>query len=360
MALGLAACSKQTVGGGGPEEGFVLRHDGVRCPLTVTIGGAATKVINVIDNDPGTEAAVNSLQVFVFDGEKLDDYVVSNYRYAQANCSPGERVVYAVVNAPDLNPEKGGPHTKEDLLATRTLLAENAPDSFVMMGVSEVVILPNVSEISIEVKRIASRIVLKKITADFAATYLRDQDFIVEEIYATNVAGENNLGGTMNEYSVWHNRLGYYADKAYEVEAVTKLTHDFTTGSGTNLVNSGSYTNKHCFYVYPNSYTVDERGMVPEGAPWSPRCTKLVVKMNFRGRSYYYPVTLGTYKDVAKKEIIPITIESNKSYEINELILTRTGSNDEDISVTNYDIVFVVEPKDWDVVLLGDNGVITL
>ena len=136
------------------------------CELRVGIKGAwETKSTTITAAD---EVKVNNLQVLVFRGDALDAYgSVDDASEITLSCTAGEREVYAVVNAPSLAEIS----TKTALLATTSLLSQNSGDSFQMIGNKEVT-LPQANTITVDVTRMAARIVIKKITRAFTVSSL--------------------------------------------------------------------------------------------------------------------------------------------------------------------------------------------
>ena len=85
--------------------------------------------------------------------------------------------------------------------------------------------------------------------------------------------------------------------------------------------------------------------------------TLLVVEANIAGSFYTYPI------------MIAGTVERNKSYEISELIIKHLGNTsdgdddiegDENKPIQTSSVSVGVNVLDWDQVLVGDNGTITL
>ncbi len=326
---GLVACNKETAD-------VTPAPDSVKdAVLTVNVASAQTKASGVTSAD---EATVNNIQYLVFtkaDG-KIDAYTkvtptaTNTATSATLACSSGEKVVYAIVNADE---DYSAVQTKAALLAKVSLLKNNSTTSFVMDGSKEVT-LPQTSTVSIDVNRMAARVMVKKITSAFEAVALRNLDMTIDAIYITNVAGEQNLGHSLSTYSVWFNQL------AYSTSDVDALTYEAITG--VNLKPESSATSAstevaHSFYAYPNASEA-----TTEGGTWSARHTRLVVEATIGEEKVYYPITL------------PV-LESNKSYEINELIITRRGSSSPDVTVSVADATFDITVKDWTQVLVtGD------
>ena len=276
------------------------------CELTVGICGAMTKATAI---DPQNETKVNNLQIFVFRGDDLDAYTAVDYaEQATLSCTAGERVVYAIVNAPDFSAVA----SKAVLLAKVSELSANSLTNFEMVG-SKTVTLPQASTVSIDVNRIASRVVLKKITRNFTSTALQSLDFKIDAIYLVNVAGNTSYDLTKAP-GTWYN----VAKNNNELPSLLVDT------PSTPVVNGKSYEIPHTYYAYPNDATE--------------KVTRIVIETTLGTDSkYYYPINLPA-------------MEANKSYEIAEVVLKRPGSDDPDTPVSFADATFSVNVIDWTVV----------
>ena len=159
--------------------------------------------------------------------------------------------------------------------------------------------------IPIEVKRLATRVVLKKVTAAFTSPAEAALDCILKRVYLINVAGDFNLGYT-DDPTVWYSKMAYESPTGLDDLLNTTLT------PGHNLKNTQSTT-------------------------WSPRFTRIVAEVELGGTTYYYPVNLQY-------------IDYGKSYEIENLTITRKGSTSPDQPITIQDGTFEITVKDWTVV----------
>jgi hypothetical protein len=79
------------------------------------------------------------------------------------------------------------------------------------------------------------------------------------------------------------------------------------------------------------------------GDAWSKRATRLVIEAELGGDKMYYPINLQPF-------------QSNKSYEISEVIITKVGSAGPDDPVTSDDIEVSINVKEWDVVPVNSAG----
>ena len=297
----LVACNKNEATPMQPQNQESL----VPCELTVGICGAMTKATGVTTDN---EAKVNKLQIFVFRGDDLDAYAsVENAKELTLSCTAGEREVYALVNAPDYSSVPG----KAALLAKVSELSANTLTNFEMVG-SKSVTLPQTGTVSIDVNRIASRVVLKKITRNITSAALQALDFTVDAIYLVNVAGNTSYDLTAAP-STWYN----VAENKGELASLLADTPVAPIAQGQ------AYDTDHTFYAYPNDLAVNT--------------TRIVIETTLGTSKYYYPINLPE-------------MAANKSYEIEEVVLTRPGSDNPDEPVSFADATFSINVIDWTVV----------
>lgn len=304
-------------------------------------GSAGTRVTGIVSNDETSEAKVNSLQILVFNGDALDGYGSSTgSKTATVSCTSGSRDIYAVVNAGSLS----GITSKSALLAQVSTLA-NEPSNFQMIG-HKVETLQADGNVTIGVDRLAARVVIRGIKNAISNETLASQ-FRLVSVYLTNVAGDVDFGKS-SSYSVskWWNRRGYEADNN-----LGSFTYD---AIGVSVAAGASDLTPHFFYTMPNGFP----GAV--GGQWSPRAARLVIRAEIAGVLYDYPILLPA-------------LESNKSYEINLVNITKNGNIDdnhhdpddpddidEENPVVGFEQGFEITVNDWTVVLLGEEGEITI
>ena len=312
--LGTIACNKD-LNSSAPSQNQLQLEEGQKCELTVGIAGRhLTKATGSTADD---EVAVKILQIFVFRGDALDAYTkVSSATEATLSCTAGDRVIYALVNDVDRSSIK----TKTELLAAVSNYSNTLEGGFAMIG-SESKKLPQNSTVTINVDRLASRVVVNKITRNFTSAALAAQDLKIEKIWIQNVAADINFGLTAAP-TTWLNKMNLDAQ-------TNKYLSDAPNAS---VANSSAYETPHTFFCYPNP-TADDSSE----ATWCARHSRLVVQVKLGTDTYYYPITL------------PV-LEYNKSYEIANLTLTRPGSDNPDVPVTFQDCTFDINIQPWTVV----------
>ena len=307
--------------------------------LTVTINGAApTKAVGITD---AQENAVNSLQVFVFDNEgayEIDGYIDksmlsdpnANITKIALSCKQGQKSIWAIVNCPKLESINSASVLKTHVIN----LADNDFGSFVMVGNRDYT-LGGTTNVDVEVNRVVGRILVKKITKAFSVAANQEKEFKIRAIYVDNAQGRNSLGLDAFQAAdgVWYNKMAYTASEA-----------DKFLYSSVDQVVAASHEVEYRFYAMPNDSNVNDWG-----GQWSKRFTRLVIETELAGEVLYYPINIDKGHG----------FENNKSYEFEEIIITKKGSSAPDEPVTSEDISFTVNVQPWTPQLLGENGVYT-
>lgn len=298
--------------------------------LTVTINGAApTKAVGITD---AQENAVNNLQVFVFDNEGAREAYgsVDNKTTLALSCKQGQKAIWAVVNCPSLE----SINSVAALKAYVVSLADNDFGSFVMVGNRDYT-LGGTTNVDVEVNRVVGRILIKKITKAFSVAANQEKEFKIRAIYVDNAQGRNSLGLDAFQAAdgIWYNKMAYTASEA-----------DKFLYSAVDQVVAASHEVEYRFYAMPNDSNVNDWG-----GQWSKRFTRLVIETELAGEVLYYPINIDKGHG----------FENNKSYEFEEIIITKKGSSAPDEPVTSEDISFTVNVQPWTPQLLGENGVYT-
>ena len=352
----LASCNKESQ----PESVSVVNAG----PSRVTLGISSIATKATID-DTEAEAKVNSIQVFVFNGDAVDAYHNASASEIAAlrvevNATAGVRDIYAFVNANDLSSYT----SKVALLGATTTLGDNgyAADSFVMSGKLLSQTLTASYSNTILVDRYTSRIRIHKITRNFSGG-LAAVAFRINRIYLTSaVTNERYDFGAPAEYSWINKSFGPVSGRAL---ATSNAFVYQALGTPAVVANSASYQPAvpHSFYAYANVNANVSAG--DSGINQTYRNTRLVVECqvdtdndgSFEADEFYtYPISMGA-------------IGNNKSYEINELVLTMLGNpsdgddnadDGEDDDISKVVASFSISVNDWEEVLVGVNGTVTI
>ena len=175
------------------------------------------------------------------------------------------------------------PPTKESLLSTVTTLSENDTSRFVMVGSLNNHLIAADEKITVEVSRLVAKVTCLVRTA--FTGILAERPFVVEDIFLTNVAGENDLTlsrSVPDASGTWYNRMDLA--KTGDTGHPAEFLHERV---GRQMAASDSLGDGLCFYAYPNS-SADSH----DKDRWGSRCTRFVVRATLGGKRYYYPVTL--------------------------------------------------------------------
>ena len=293
-------------------------------------------------NDSADEAAVGSLQVFVFNGEALDGYGSSTgSKAATVSCTAGEREVWAVVNAGPLSSV-----TSRAGLLRQVASLGSGPSDFGMIG-STTATLRSEGRVGVTVSRHAARVVIRGIR-NALGNAAQAADFKILSVYLTNVAGDVDFGhSSLYTVSAWYNKRGYQASNSLGPAAYDAVNASVEAGA--------TYSTPHFFYSMPNG----NEGKV--GGAWSPRACRLVIRAQIAGVVYDYPILLPA-------------LEGNRSYEIGLVTITRAGNlddgrepdddrpddDDEEKPVVGFEQGFEISVNDWTVVLVDGTGNITI
>lgn len=311
-ALALASCTR--------EKADI---DGKPVEVNVTILGTAPTRATAVTY--ANESKVANLQVYVFNEGKLEDYQDAGAAMtAQLTATSGQRTVWALVNAPSIQDVS----TETELQAKVSQLADNKTDAFVMSG-STTQELKDGGTVPVTVKRIVSRVSIKKISTDFQYA-LASESLTVDGIYLINVAGDNTYAADGTP-GTWVNQL------KHQDTHLDALLYDKVSAT---VNNKTAYEKEHVFYPYPNPTQDDTYD-----ATWKPRHTMLVVEVTFEGKKGYYPVVLPA-------------LERNKTYEIDEMVIRHRPGDVPYKPLETGDATVQITVNDWEIGL--NMGKITL
>ena len=314
MAVCLAGCNSVP---GADITSETLAH------TTVTIvGNPITRATGVTSAE---EENIANLQILVFDESGTLEHYLDAGSSATGDIvtKEGRKTVTAVVNAPSLQDVA----TKNALMTKTSLLADNSRGSMVMIGEVEAV-LQDGGKLNIPVARIISKVMIKKITSAFPSTSTyASKPFRINSIYLINVAGDNTYSAS-SEPTIWYNKLANGQN-----DPGCRTFPLLADPVNENLAYKASYTKEHSFYCYPNLISDESFD-----STWSPRHTMLVVDAMLDGVQTYYPIEL------------PV-IGRNKCIVIEELIITKKGSDYPYVPVRDgsCDATVIVTP--WDPIL---------
>lgn len=283
------------------------------------------------------EASIYDMQLLVFDASGyLEHYSSVNHEMTDFlfDLRVGNMKAWIVANGPNLSAVK----TESALTGMMINLASynNPSEDFIMAGTQsfEVTAGDNL-ECTIPISRLVSRITLKSVTSLLPAAY---GTVTIDYAMLENVVSSYSLNGNAGTTG-WYNPMGRISEstlvQSHIVNPPTyaadqpQLTFRTLTGS-TGFTNGTTYNTPQRFYAYPNATATDHTGFA---STFTPRYTRLVLKANIDGGTYYYPVSLPN-------------LARNKSYDVH-VTLIGLGSSDPDQPVQKGMLDLMVQVTPW-------------
>lgn len=266
------------------------------------------------------EDAVSDYQVFVFDMDTrlAEVYATPASGEVTLQCTIGQKEVVVLANAPDLSAIL----SYDEFLLKRSLLADNSAGHLVMVGHQSTDLTAAVNSLTVHISRIVSKVVLSSLTVDFEQEKYDEMNFVIKEIYLTNVVGDKNYLSGSDVPTIWYNKVT--KDLSSPVKS---LIHEDV--EDINMKGLKDYGRQHCFYCYPNEYVEDDYA----SAVWTPRPTRLVVEAMLGTELYYYPVSLPE-------------LEANNQYQVS-LNIVRPGATSPEQDMRKNDAFVNVVVEGW-------------
>lgn len=377
----MAACGKNAERGAEPQkEGDAV----VELYLAASPAQVATKAT---ESATAEESKVNTIDLFVFDENGyLNAYKHFNeYKAAtppSVNCVSGsKKTIFTLVNSGlSEGYYKQYISTLEDLRKSTFTLKDNyrpsaggngTLDNFEMWGSSgPMALTTGKNTVSITLERIVSRIVVGRIVRNFTSSLLYSADFRIVGFYMSNVTGTYGLSENESdrfrttESDSWLNPYRY--DTAHtpyagyiDIDSSADRWLHYTYPSPVSLSQGGALNVGMRFYVFPNNAPFDaaEGG---ETDDFKPRQTKLVIEATCNGETCYYPIPItemASYPRLpeddpgyASQKASYKGLRANRSYRLDQIVLTRLGNNNPDVPVHTSDMVPGINIMPWDVI----------
>lgn len=288
--------------------------------LEVLMSPVDTKVAGEGNDE---EKAVSGYQVLIFDrsSRMLEAYATPAPTASSVNmqCTTGPKEVVVLANAPDVSAIV----SYDAFLQTRSQLADNAPGALVMEGHASPELAASGNSVTVDVRRLVSKVVLEKVTVDFELDAYDKMDFVLKNVYLTNVAGDKRYLADVADPSAWYNKIVRTPDA--KVDAML-----YDAIANVNLKESRQYTVKHHFYCYSNPYKDDTFS----SAAWSPRPTRLVLEAELGGNLFYYPVSLPE-------------LRQNMRYYVS-LHIIRPGATSPEQDMDKYSVDININVVEWE------------
>lgn len=267
------------------------------------------------------EKSVSDYQVLVYDmsSRSLESYAKPDPDAVdvQFECRLGEKEIVVLANAPDMSDMI----SYDAFLVKKSYLADNSEGHLVMEGNASMDLSLSGGSVTVDLRRMVSKVILDGITVDFEHDEYDDLDFILKKIYLTNVAGDMTYSAETADPTLWYNKI--VQTSSDDVDGM--ILETFTD---VNLKGATDYTSSHHFYCYPNPYENDDFSL-----QWSPRPTRLVVEAELGGEVYYYPVSL------------PV-LERNNRYHVT-LHIVRPGAKTPEQEMDRHAASFTINIVGW-------------
>lgn len=286
--------------------------------LEVVMSSSETTKASGIGGDE--EKAVQNYQVLVYDmsSRMLEVYntPASTASSVTLECTAGQKEIVVLANAPDVSSAV----SYDEFVKMRSNLSDNAVGSLVMEGSSPAEITSATNSVTVDIRRLAAKVVLEGINVNFENDAYDAKTFVLKNVYLTNVAADKTYLAEGAGPDSWYNKIVRTSFPNVD-EMIFESLGDVDITEG--------YTGKHHFYCYPNPHQEDTFS----ADVWSPRPTRLVVEAELGGVLYYYPVSL------------PV-IEQNKRYYVT-LNIVRPGATGPEEDMDRYAATFTIKIEEW-------------
>ena len=286
--------------------------------LDLIAPGAGTRAAGDLVADSEQERTVHRVNVFAFDHSdgtvsssvsvsagEVDDIMAIELRVPRKAVD-----IYVVANAPAGS--LSAVRTLSELEQVSSQFIDNSASSFVMKGAAENIDPEARPSISIELERVASKVILKKVTKAFSSASLQSKDVRLKDVRLVNVTrnvvlyGEPDAAPAADDASYINPRS--FVETGTGMVGAADLNYE-VTAEGTELENGGI-----ALYFYPNaaaeSPSVEEEDYV----------TKLVLTVGVGDKDYYYPI--GIVQNAGENG-------RNLIYEVENVMLTLLGNDPE-------------------------------
>jgi hypothetical protein len=337
LCAGTLSCGKEDLAPQTPAAETETTPPAATGTVSISLGGpfTATRVANPASS---VENACQRWALWIFDGD--GDSVVYGTGLSGESIRKtvlvGSYTAIALVNYPEslvpANIQK-----KTDITGWVTSLSDNAAGSMLMYGeVSVDLEKDRTVNRTIDVRRLVSKVGVKKVSVAFENPYLAAKTTVLEAIYLTNLYRTSRLGADYSASELhaaegaWYNVMGWReAGKA--VPAMDALVGE--TAIQATLTPSAPHRTPHYFYAYPNAWAADDD---THDATWSKRSTRLVLQVAVGDKTYYYQVQIPA-------------MGRNRIYVAEEITLRKLGSMDPEQDIPGaVDVVFSTSGLNWE------------
>ena len=305
--------------------------------VSISLGGpfSATRVASPADSIE-TRCRRWAFWVFDQDGESVVYGTGQAGESIRKTLLVGSYTLVAVANYPQsLVPS--GIERLADISQRVSQLQDNAAGSMLMYGADTLNLQKDrTAARAIDVRRLVSKVGVKKVSVAFENPYLAAKTTVLEAIYLTNLYRTSRLGqdypaGDLNpDTGAWYNVMGW-RNAQQAVSGIDRLVGDFAIGA--TLTPETPYTTPHYFYAYPNPTPPETDS---HNAEWCIRSSRLVLQVAVGDKTYYYQVQIPA-------------MGRNRVYVADEIILRKLGSLDPEQDIPGaLDVVYSAVGASWD------------
>lgn len=291
---------------------------------SVNGGSASTKLTGSSD-----EEALNNVEFIIFDDS--GEYVTSlltDGATAEMEIYEGSYTAAAIVNMGQSHAGENFSYGSVDEISVP--LEDNSKGNLIMYAEKSFTIDESGADVNMEARRNVAKIAVGTIKNEMKDPVFQKQAFEIQRIFVSNVSGLSDLRGE-NSPTVWYNKNGLWEDETDDIKSLLEDDNIDRT-----IALHGEYSQEHYYYVYPNDIADDSYD-----ALWSPRFTRLVIEAALDGKTCYYPIPFGN-------------IEANHSYIINNLTITKPGTDNPWERIDGEMCNFTITVVDWEKGLTTD------
>lgn len=322
-----------------------IRKSGVEAgqesTLTISLSGIQTgsKSTGSGHGNQTDDNYINTLEIFLFnaDGESagtLDAYkkftTSDGITNLQIKATTGKKTIYAIANSHRSDNFKGITTIVEFQKVQAGLKDDNTKD-FIMTGSVDATLQVTTS-ITFAISRMAAKIELQSVKTAFVGTPYEGMSLSNVEMFMINVHSSKRLHDNLAATATILNPKALVAADVNSCK-MPGMLHDKIAAT----VNDAGYKTSHFFYAYENtldSETADNR------------YTRLVIKADLNGHTYYYPVNVNQVNYGYDPANNHKGIKRNTEYKVNVTIM-RPGSTDPDKPVEHGVMAVTLNILNW-------------
>ena len=314
--------------------------------LTINLNSAFVSDSGIATKAPVPDNNINSLEILIFRKSiGSDEGILDTYEHFAANeindlseikvkSTVGDKYIYVIANAHDTT-NFSGISNLEDFKRLEHYLYHERKNDFLMTGHTEETLGIN-TNISINLERMVSKIILKSITTKFAGTPYQGCCLKNPKAYLINIKGSKLIydGNKPRMGDIILNRGGKIDEDISSCQDKNLFYKDFPSS-----INDTGFNEEIILYSYSNE--ISEENV-------NDKFTRLVIEGEINGITYYYPININQ-DDFGHNELIShYGIKRNHAYSIS-LTIHRPGSMNPDEPIVFGTISMGITCSDWNV-----------